>query len=201
MRFYRIREYILFLGDEGRDALIVKRMIVDHVYTLLGPITSVGSMYMGPIYYYFMAPFLWVWHLDPVGPSIMVALFSLSTIYLIYRLSYEYFSPHIGIIASLFYAISPLTVIYGRSSWNPNIVPFFSLLIIYCLMKVVIDNNHRWLIVAGFILGILVQLHYVTLLMIPVIIFCLALIKFKIKLKYYICSFLAFITTYSPFLL
>lgn len=201
MRFYRIREYILFLGDEGRDVLIVKRMIVDHVFTLLGPITSVGSMYMGPVYYYFMAPFLWAWRLDPVGPSIMVALFSLATIYLIYRLCCEFFSPYVGIIASFFYAVSPLTVIYGRSSWNPNIVPFFSLLIIYCLMKVVIQNRHRWLIVAGFTLGILIQLHYVTLLMIPVIIFCLALLKFKLKLKYYIFSFLAFITAYSPFLL
>ncbi len=201
MRFYRIREYILFLGDEGRDVLIVKRMIIDHVFTLLGPITSVGSMYMGPIYYYFMAPFLWAWHLDPVGPSIMVALFSLATIYLIYRLCCEFFSPYVGIIASFFYAISPLTIIYGRSSWNPNIVPFFSLLIIYCLMKVVIQNKHRWLIVAGLTLGILVQLHYVTLLMIPVIIFCLALIKFRLKLKYFIFSSFAFLASYSPFLL
>lgn len=201
MRFYRIREYILFLGDEGRDVLIVKRMIVDHIFTLLGPITSVGSMYMGPIYYYFMAPFLWAWHLDPVGPSIMVALFSLATIYLIYRLCCEFFSPYVGIIASFFYAISPLTVIYGRSSWNPNIVPFFSLLIIYCLMKVVIQHKHRWLVVAGLTLGILVQLHYVTLLMIPVVIFCLALIKFRVEIKYYIFSLFAFIATYSPFLL
>ena len=51
-RLYRIDEYMLFLGDEGRDMLIVKRMLVDGKFTLLGPITSVGSMYMGPIYYY-----------------------------------------------------------------------------------------------------------------------------------------------------
>ena len=58
LRFYRIREYLTFLGDEGRDVLVVKRMLLDGKFTLLGPITSVGSIYMGPVYYYLTAPFL-----------------------------------------------------------------------------------------------------------------------------------------------
>src|SRR3990172_10797696 len=84
MRLYRISEYLTFLGDEGRDVLVVKRMLIDGKFTLLGPITSVGSLYMGPVYYYMMAPFLFAWHFDPVGPAIMVALFSIATILLIY---------------------------------------------------------------------------------------------------------------------
>src|SRR3989344_7985150 len=109
LRLYRIEDYMSFLGDEGRDVLVVKRMIVDGKFTLLGPITSVGLMHLGPVYYYFMAPFLWAWRLDPVGPSIMVALFSLAPICLIYRSCSKFFSPYVGIIASFFYAISPLT--------------------------------------------------------------------------------------------
>src|SRR3990167_6859006 len=70
-RFYRIREYITFLGDEGRDVLVVKRMLIDHKFTLLGPITSVGSLYMGPVYYYLMIPFLWIFNFDPLGPAVM----------------------------------------------------------------------------------------------------------------------------------
>ncbi|EKD67760.1 MAG: hypothetical protein ACD_48C00233G0002, partial [uncultured bacterium] len=67
LRLYRIADYMTFLGDEGRDVLIVKRMIVDHKFTLLGPTASVGGFFMGPIYYYFMLPFLWAWNLNPVG--------------------------------------------------------------------------------------------------------------------------------------
>lgn len=201
LRFYRMREYMTFLGDEGRDMLVVKRMIVDHKYTLLGPITSVGSMYMGPVYYYFMVPFLWLWHFDPLGPSVMVAIFSLLTIILLYKLCSEYFSPWLGIIASFIYSISRLTVIYGKSSWNPNIVPFFSLAIIYTLMKVTGDKKYKWFFITGLCLGILIQLHYVPLLFIPIIILVLSLIRFKIPYKYYIFCFLGFIITYSPFLL
>src|SRR3972149_6446599 len=91
MRFYKIREYLTFLGDEGRDVLVVKRLLLDGKFTLLGPITSVGSIYMGPVYYYLMAPFLYLWRFDPVGPAVMGVLFSLATIYIIYRLGITYF--------------------------------------------------------------------------------------------------------------
>src|SRR3989338_433010 len=103
LRFYRLREYIIFLGDEGRDMLVVKRMIVDKKFTLLGPITSVGSIYMGPIYYYMIAPFLFVWRFDPVGPAVMVALLSVFTIYLIYKIGADYIQRSVGLIAALFY--------------------------------------------------------------------------------------------------
>ena len=71
LRLWRIREYMTFLGDEGRDVLIVKRMIVDHDITFLGPTASVGGFFLGPIYYYFITPFLWAFNLDPVGPVVV----------------------------------------------------------------------------------------------------------------------------------
>src|SRR3989337_2743591 len=114
-RLYRIREYLTFLGDEGRDVLVVKRLLVDHKFTLLGPITSVGSLYMGPVYYYMMAPFLLLSGFDPVGPAIMVAILSVATIALIYLMTREFFSEYAAFCASLLYAISPLPIMYGRA--------------------------------------------------------------------------------------
>lgn len=201
LRLYRIQEYMTFLGDEGRDVLIVKRMILDGKFTLLGPITSVGSMYMGPIYYYFMIPFLWIWHFNPVGPSVMVSLFSIATIALLYIVSKEFFHAYVAYVSSFFYAISPLTITYGRSSWNPNIVPFFSLLLIYSLLKVTVKQQYRWFMLVGLCLGILIQLHYVTLLLIPVIISSIILLRAKIPLKMYGGTIVAFLFSYSPFLL
>jgi len=135
LRLHKIDQYMTFLGDEGRDVLTVKRMIVDGKWTLLGPTASVGGFFMGPIYYYFMLPFLWAWKLNPVGPAIMVALFGIVTIFLVYYTGKKMISPRVGIIASLFYALSPLVISYSRSSWNPNIVPFFALFSIYFLWR------------------------------------------------------------------
>jgi len=126
-RLYRMEDYITFLGDEGRDVLIVYDILHGNL-TLLGPTASVGGFFLGPIYYYFMAPFLWLFNYSPVGPAVMVALFGIATVFLIYKVGKEFFSAPVGLIASGLYAISPLVVIYSRSSWNPNLMPFFSLL-------------------------------------------------------------------------
>jgi len=159
LRLWNIGGYMTFLGDEGRDVLVVKRMIVDHDITFLGPTASVGGFFLGPIYYYFMAPFLWLWNLNPVGPAVMVALFGVATIYLLYRVGTDFVSRSTGYIAALLYAIAPLVVAHSRSSWNPNIVPFFSLLYIYSLWKAQESRKVRWLFVAGISFGVGIQLH------------------------------------------
>lgn len=199
-RLYKINEYMTFLGDEGRDVLVVKRMLVDHKFTLLGPVTSVGSMYMGPVYYYLMTPFLWLWNFDPVGPSIMVALFAVATIYLIYKLGSEFFHPAVGLISAFLYAVAPLTIYSGRSSWNPNVVPFFSMVLIYSLLKVLVCKNFKWFTAVGLSLGILFQLHYVTLIFIPIIITSLLWARVRIPLKSYLIAFISMLVSYSPFL-
>src|SRR5438046_8567081 len=83
MRRYRISDYMTFLGDEGRDVLVALGILQGH-FTLLGPRASAGDFFTGPIYYYMMTPFLWLFHFDPVGPAVMVALFGVATVGLIY---------------------------------------------------------------------------------------------------------------------
>ena len=200
-RLYRIREYLTFLGDEGRDVLVVKRMIVDGKLTLLGPITSVGSIYMGPVYYYMMAPFLLLAGFDPVGPAVMVALFGVGTIALIYVLMKQFFDDFAALSASFLYAVSPLPILYGRASWNPNVVPFFATVLIYSLLQSCLAGKTKWLIFAGFALGILVQLHYVTFLFFPVIAIMLFLYRKVLNKKDFLAGFAAFLLSYSPFLI
>ena len=52
-RLYKIADYMTFLGDEGRDVLIVRNLLTKADPILIGPGTSVGNMYLGPLYYYF----------------------------------------------------------------------------------------------------------------------------------------------------
>ena len=125
LRFYRIGDYLNFLGDEGRDVMVVRNILHGDL-TFLGPRSSAGDFYLGPIYYYLMAPFLFLSNYHPVGPAIMVALFSIATVYLIYRIGNKFFDKKTGLIAALLYSISPLVIIHSRSSWNPNVMPFFS---------------------------------------------------------------------------
>src|SRR3990167_1091579 len=85
LRFFKIDQYMVFLGDQGRDMLVSYGIL--HVdLTLLGPTSSVGGFFLGPFYYYLMSLFLFLASYHPVGPSIMVALFGIATVYLVYEI-------------------------------------------------------------------------------------------------------------------
>ena len=71
-----------------------------------------------------MAPFLLLFNFSPVGPSVMVALLGVATIYLVWYLANIWFGKKGAIVSAILYALSPVVIIYSRSSWNPNIMPF-----------------------------------------------------------------------------
>lgn len=202
LRLYNIRGYMTFLGDEGRDVIVVRRMLVEYDIPFIGPNSSVGGFFLGPIYYYFMAPFLALFRLDPVGPAVMVALFGVATIYLLYRVGRELYTPFVGIVAALLYAISPVVIAQSRSSWNPNIVPFFSLLLIYALYKSVTTKKKLWYFIAGSCIGVGIQLHYVFLFLIPVAVLYLLLYGRPIKklALNYMAAVSGFVVCMLPFL-
>src|SRR5258706_4494423 len=120
LRLYRISEFMTFLGDEGRDVRIVRDLITKGNLVFIGPMTSVGNMYLGPLYYYMMAPALLLSGLNPVGPAIMVALLGSLTVWFVWFAGREWFGKTAGLIAALLFALSPVAIIYSRSSWNPN---------------------------------------------------------------------------------
>lgn len=201
LRLYKIADYMTFLGDEGRDVLIVYNILHGHL-TLLGPTASVGGFFLGPIYYYFMAPFLWVFNYNPVGPAIMVALIGITTVFLVYKVGSDFFNKQVGLIAASLYAISPLVVAYSRSSWNPNPMPFFSLLTLYILYKALSKNNNKFFLLAGLLLGVTMQLHYLAIFLGVIIAVYILFIRrsFLKAVKDYLFIFLGFIVGWSPFL-
>lgn len=208
MRLYRIQDYMTFLGDEGRDVLVVYNILHGHL-TLLGPTSSVGGFFLGPIYYYFMAPFLWVFKYNPVGPAVGVALIGVLTVWLIYLVGKDFFNTKVGLIAALIYAISPLVITYSRSSWNPNPLPFVSLLVLFLLYKALAKNSLKLFFVAGILFGVAMQLHYLALFLGVVMVIYTATgffyknktIKSSTKLLWnYLSVFLGFLVGWSPFL-
>ncbi len=208
LRLYRVSDYMTFLGDEGRDVLVVKGILEGNL-TLLGPRASAGDFFTGPVYYYMMTPFLWLSQYDPVGPAIMVGLFGVATVFLIYLVGKNLFNERAGLIAAALYAVSPLVLQYSRSSWNPNTLPFFSLLTMYVLYKALTTaRSWKYYILTGFLLGVCIQLHYISLFLAVAVAISLFIMNWyingKIKvlqtMKYYLQIFLGFLIGFSPFI-
>ena len=203
LRFYKIEEYMIFLGDEGRDAIIVKDMIDKWHFPLIGPPTSVGNIYLGPLYYYMMLPPMVLTNFNPVSASVMVAMIGVATVFLVYYLGKTWFGRGAGLLAAYLYAISPVTINYSRFSWNPNPLPFFTLLAILSIVKLQKSNNFLWLILTGLSLAAALQMHYLALILIPVIVILwfYQVLKKSAKenfLKGTLLGLAAFLITMSP---
>lgn len=215
LRLYKISEYMTFLGDEGRDVVIVRKFLVYGDVFLIGPGTSIGNMYLGPLYYYMMAPALWLGGLSPVAPAVMIALLGVGTIAFVWYVAREWFSAKggqgqiAGLVAAFLYAISPTVIIYSRSSWNPNIMPFFALLCVFALWRVINTRNLYWLPVLGVSYAFVLQSHYLGLLLMPTLgvlwLYGLYLFKKEKKTKRYLLfslfGFLLFAFLMSPLLI
>lgn len=167
LRLYKIEAYMTFLGDEGRDVIIVRRFLKYFDLMLVGPGTSIGNMYLGPLYYYLMAPALFLANYSPIGPAIQIAVLGVVSVAFVWLMGRRWWGRTAGLVAAALYAISPTVIIYSRSSWNPNIMPFFSLLCIYSVWKVWQEKKYKWLIVLGVAYAFVLQSHYLGLLLAP----------------------------------
>lgn len=166
LRFYNLEESLQFQGDQGRDSMIVADIFRENNLVFIGPVTSVGNMYLGPLYYYFMMPFLWLTYPSPMGPVYAVAGLGVITVYLVYFLGKKLIGEDGALIATFFYTFSSVITQATRFSWNPNPAPLISLLMIYS-SYIAWKKNPRYWIWVGVCFSILIQLHYLTLLSLP----------------------------------
>lgn len=162
-RLWDLANNFHFLGDQGRDALVVSRIFTDADLVFIGPVTSVGNMYLGPFYYYFMLPFLFMTYPSPVGPVYAVALLNIITVIMLFVWGKEMVGKWAALIGAGLLATSHVAISLSRFSWNPNIAPFFSLLLMYSCFKAW-KGNYKWWIWAGVAFSVLLQLHYITIL-------------------------------------
>lgn len=182
LRFTNLGSSLQFQADQGRDALVAYGILRFDV-ALLGPSTSVGSMYLGPLYYYFMAPFIGLFGNSPVGPAVAVAFLGVITIPVLFWVVQNWFGKTVAAWTVLLYTAAPWVLEYTRFSWNPNPAPLVSLIFWWSSWKA-LRENPRWWWVAGLFAAILIQLHYVALLaIVPVGLWWLWQVSSQVRLK------------------
>ncbi len=163
LRLYNLENSQQFLGDQGRDSMVVSRIFKEGDLVFIGPVTSVGNMYLGPIYYYFMLPFLWLSYPSPMGPIYAMAILGTVTIGVLYWVGKKMFGERAALAATLMFTFSSAVVVHSRFSWNPNPAPLPSILMFYFIYLAWKKSSVYWL-AAATMFSILLQLHYVALL-------------------------------------
>jgi len=135
LRFYHITRLEFFTYDQARDALFIKRMIVDHKWRLLGTQTSLPGMYLPPYYFYTILPVLWLFRLNPVGIDIYSAFIGVLTVPVVFIVANRLFGKPAGVFSAGIFAVSPIVVELTRRAWNCNTMPFYILLTFYFVYR------------------------------------------------------------------
>jgi len=203
-RFYRLYEFAQFLSDQGRDAIIIKRIITFEHFPAVGPSTSIGQVYLGPFFYYFIAPWLFIFRFNPVGLAFGTAFFSIFFLALSFFVIKNYFGKTTALFFLLFNSFSYILIDFSRFSWNPNLLPYFSFFSVYLFIKARETNKKFLYFLAGSFLSFSIQLHYLALTIIPplAIIFLKDLYQnFKKQWLNILYFFFAFFIFTSPLLI
>lgn len=158
-RLYRISERTEFLGDQGRDGIVIRNLVRSNTLPQIGPSLSNGQ-FTGPFYYYLIAPLFIFSGFNPIIPPIQMAIMGIITVGILFLLTTSLFGFSIGYGIGMLYAISPGMVFQDMRLWNPTPIPLFALLVLFSLNLIV--KRKYWGIPILFLSdAILFQLHYV----------------------------------------
>ncbi len=171
-RGYEFHDWLRFNPDQARDAIVVYDMTHGDI-PLLGPVAGGTNFKLGPITYYFqyVSGLLFGFE-DPSVLAYPDFLFSVLAIPLLYALIARIYGRKIGLLVAFVSAISAFLIHHGRFAWNPNSMPFFTILFLLAGQAIVFEQGKRrllWAILFGVALGISVQLHTFLLVIFPML--------------------------------
>jgi len=136
----------LFLLDSGRDMMDVKQIVFDHKLTLIGPYTSLGGVFQGPLYYYLLAIPTFIFQGNPWGSILFMLIISMSVMVVVFHFMKKYFGLTTAIITVALFAVSPEAIAAATYFWNPH--PMWIILSFYIFILYGAINKNKLMLIA-----------------------------------------------------
>jgi 4-amino-4-deoxy-L-arabinose transferase-like glycosyltransferase len=207
IKSWNFREGMYFMPDQSRDALVTREAFErgPGYLPLLGPKAGGTFLHLGPAFYYIQyLSALTAGNFEPHSLAYPELIFSILAIFLFYLLTKNRFSQSVQLMMLALYGVSFMLVQYARFAWNPNQMPFWTLLFSFSLYRVVNaevpKKGGMWLLVAAFSYGVASQLHFLAFLGFPVVgmLFLFFFFPRQINWKWWIGALLVILALYAP---
>jgi len=136
-----------------------------------------------------------------------VAFFSSLYLLINYLIVKELFDKKIALISTILLSFSSVLIDFSRFSWNPNLLPLFTILTVYFVIKSLKTNKWYYFALSGAFISFSIQLHYLALFIcFPIfVIYLIDLLKERKQLIrkffYLIISLFSFILFSSPLII
>ena len=199
-RSYQAIERFEFAHDGDLYSWIVKDIVVNHHFRLIGQLTSAPGIFIGGLFYYLLIPFFLLSNMDPIGTTSFAIIIGLVTIFSLYFVLSKLFKTEVGLIASFLYATLLTTVNADRWIVPTVTTNLWVIWYFYGVIKIA-RGDYRVLPILGILIGLIWHVHIA---LIPALIAIPAAIYFAKKLpntKQVAQFFIALFATSLPLLM
>jgi hypothetical protein len=142
LRIYRISELLDFHYDQGRDAKVIWDLWHNHKFFLIGPVTGLDGVFLGPFYYYLIAPFYLIGGGNPAIPSIFLSVLVTASLFVLYKTGELIGDKKLGLLALIIGSFSNFLIMSSRWLSNPTPIYLTSISLFYCLLRIVKENKN-----------------------------------------------------------
>jgi len=137
VRVWRVSDLLGFYYDQGRDALVIWDLWHSFKPFLIGPITGLKGIFLGPFYYFLIAPFYLIGRGNPAFPAVFLSFTTVLAVFMLYILGTKMHSRVAGLIAAFIGAFSYNIFTLSRWLSNPTPMLFLSTLLFWFLWEIV----------------------------------------------------------------
>ena len=156
-------------ADQGHDMLVLRALVLDGRWPLLGPPTSIGDFHHGVLYYLLLAPAAVASRADPVALTTWIALAGIAAVAVTGWLARSIGGPIAGLIAALLLAVSASAGAESIFIWNPNLIALSSSVALAAAWHAWRGGRARWWVIAGGAAVVTMQFHVLGVILTPVI--------------------------------
>jgi hypothetical protein len=201
LRFWNIQYVQGFGWDQARDAWKVRDLLAGN-YPLEGPKTGIGQFHLGPLHYYFMAPFFIATQLDPMASNYYNIFINTLTFLVVFFVLRSIFNTKTALIGLLLYATSWYLIRQNIIPWNVSLLNITSFTIFLLIIQIVVKQKYKLIPFLAMMAGFFFHVHFTAIFIIPIIGLSLLLSKHKLTMfKYSIASLPLFFIFLIPNLL
>ena len=201
-RLWNLSERINFSGDQAESSLRAFELWQNKEFTLVGPITSWQlndlHAHTSSLSYYLQLLLLLPNNFDPLRATFTMAVIAALMIIPLYLGARKIVGCFPALFLTAIYALLPFFIDYTTFLWNPNFQLILAPLAIFTLGLYYSSKKNYWLSIFGFVLGLMLTLHYQFAL---ALIGLLCFFLFRKKFKELLWLILGLIIGFSPVIL
>lgn len=157
-RTYKVIDRFEFAHDGDLYSWIVKDIVVDRHFRLIGQLTSAPGIFIGPAYYYLIIPFFLLNNMNPTGAIIPITIIGMLTVLSYYVVFSKLFNVKTGLIAAFLYAVLLSAVQLDRRVVPSTPSNIWTIWYFYTIVSIT-RGNYRVLPILGILIGLIWHVH------------------------------------------